>query len=143
MQIGRKIYYDKATGNVIVDTGEREGGVIETTRDQDFESFQALKDRVPNTVGVLQLEYGQHAQDFMLTNGYRVDVSSEQPSLLFSYPDPQEPGQPPEYRPPLSAEVDGLKAENAQLRAELNQVKGDSADMTLLLLELYEANAPA
>lgn len=105
--------------------------------------MRPLKDRVPNTVGVLQLEYGQHAQDFMSANGYRVDVSSEQPSLLFSYPDPEQPEQPPAYRPPLSDEVAALKVENAQLKAELNQLKGDSADMTLLLLELYEATSPA
>lgn len=143
MEIGRKIYYDKATGDVIQDTGERSGDIVETTRDQDFEAYMMLKDRVPNSVGVLQLEFGQHTADFNNANGYRVDVSSGQPSLLFSYPEPGQPEQPPVYRAPLSAEVDALKLENAQLRAEINQVKGDSADMTLLLLELYEANAPA
>jgi hypothetical protein len=32
--IGRTLYYDKTTGNVLCDTGEREGGVIETTDTQ-------------------------------------------------------------------------------------------------------------
>ena len=34
MQIGRRIYYDKTTGNVILDTGEREGHVVPTTVEQ-------------------------------------------------------------------------------------------------------------
>lgn len=31
MQIARRIYYDKSSGNIIVDTGERSGAVVETT----------------------------------------------------------------------------------------------------------------
>ena len=105
MNIGRKIFYELATGNIILDTGERSGGVIETTIQQDFESFFALKDRVPSTVGCLQLEYGQYAQDFAACNGFRVDVSGDTPSLLFSYPDPDAPDDPPIYQPPLSIKV--------------------------------------
>jgi hypothetical protein len=71
-RIGRKIYYDKATGNVILDTGEKMGAVVETTVDQDFETYQALKERVRDTVDVIQLEYGQYAEDFAQCNGYRV-----------------------------------------------------------------------
>ncbi|WP_405175096.1 hypothetical protein MHI27_27475 [Paenibacillus sp. FSL H8-0261] len=36
MQIGRKIYYDNATGNVLVDTGERSSDVVETTQALDL-----------------------------------------------------------------------------------------------------------
>ncbi|MFC3802727.1 hypothetical protein [Cohnella sp. GCM10012308] len=114
MQIGRKIYYDKAAGNVIQDTGERSGEVIETTVEQDFEVYLALKDRDPETVGMFQLEYGEFAQDFITANGYRIDVSSEEPSLLFSYPDPKNPQEPPNYLPPLSEQVAALQAESVQ-----------------------------
>jgi len=107
MQIGRKIYYDLATGNVIQDTGERSGSVFETTTAQDFVAYASLAERVPETVGCMQLEYGEYAQDFMECNGYRVDVSGETPSLLFSYP--ESPEQPHVFRPPLSEEVEQLK----------------------------------
>lgn len=109
MQIGRKIYYDKATGNVIQDTGERSGSVVETTVAQDFASYAALQDRVPATVGIMELAYGDHAQDFRACNGYRIDVSSGTPSLLFSYPNPSDPEAQPVYRPSLSAEVETQK----------------------------------
>lgn len=64
MQIGRRIYYDKATGYVLQDTGERSGNVVETTVERDFTGYVALADRVPETVGVLQLQYGEHADHF-------------------------------------------------------------------------------
>lgn len=70
--IGRKIYFDKATGNVLVDTGERAGAVVETTQEQDFQTYAALAERVPSTVGCLQLEYGQDSDKFAQYQ-YRVD----------------------------------------------------------------------
>jgi hypothetical protein len=106
--IGRKVYYDKATGNVIVDTGEMMGAVVETTIDQDFETYQALKERVRDTVGVIQLEYGQYAGDFAQCNGYR--VNPETLELEFSYPDPNstEP-QEPVFVKPLTEQVKELE----------------------------------
>lgn len=114
MQIGRKIYYELATGNLIIDTGERSGNVIETTIEQDFAAYAALAERVPATVGMLQLEYGQYAQDFAEASSYRVDLSGEEPTLEFQYRDPE--GHPePAYRPPLSEEVADLKQAVAEL----------------------------
>lgn len=108
MQIGRRIYYDLQTGNAIQDTGERTGDVVETTRDQDFSAYAALAERVPDSVGMLQLEYGQYVQDFATCNGYRVDISGETPTLVFTYPDPADPANPapePVYQKPLSVQV--------------------------------------
>lgn len=122
MKIGRKIYYDLATGNVIVDTGERSGSVVPTTVEQDFQSYAALAERVPETVGVLELEYGQYAQDFAACNGYRVDVSGAEPELVFSYPDPEDPDEPPVYQKPLSeivAEQDARLADLEIMMADL------------------------
>ncbi|MGO0058664.1 DUF4376 domain-containing protein [Brevibacillus fluminis] len=70
--IGRKIYFDKLSGNVLVDTGERAGFVRETTQEEDFQSYSALSERVPATVGCLQLEYGQDSDKFAQYQ-YRVD----------------------------------------------------------------------
>ena len=64
MKISRKIYYDLATGNVIQEIGEREGSVVATTLDQDFESYVALSQLVQSTVGVIQLTYGQYSDKF-------------------------------------------------------------------------------
>ena len=64
IQIGKKVYYELSTGNVIQEIGEREGSVVETTLDQDFQSYASLNERVKDTVGVIQLTYGQYADKF-------------------------------------------------------------------------------
>lgn len=120
VNIGRKIYYEISTGNVLVDTGERSGNVRETTVDEDFVSYAALTARVRETVDYIQLQYGQYAQDFAECNGYRVNPDTK--TLEFSYPDPNQPEEPPVYRAPLSEEVARLKTENVELMLALTQV---------------------
>ena len=115
IKIGRKIYFDKQTGNIIVDTGEREGFVVESTIKQDFKTYTALAERVPETVSVIQLEYGQYYQDFVECISVRVNIEklAELPddrkheALEFTYPDPnqEEPPEEPIYQPPLSEVV--------------------------------------
>ncbi|PWA08668.1 hypothetical protein DCC39_14615 [Pueribacillus theae] len=103
MKIGRRIYHEKETGNVIIDTGERQGYVIPTTVEQDIETYKALSERNRDTFDVIELEYGQYAQDFAECNGYRVNPGTKE--LEFSYPDPNEPEKPPVYQKPLSESV--------------------------------------
>lgn len=117
MNIGRRIYYDIPTGNVIVDTGERSGDVVETTINQDIAAYVLLAERQPNTFGCLELEYGQFAEDFATCTGYIVNpVAGE---ILFSY----DPVSPPAYRPPLSEQI-------AEQEARL-------ADIEMALIELF------
>lgn len=63
-QVGRKVYYDLSTGNKLVDTGECEGSVVETTQEQDFAFSTILSQRVPSTVGCLQFAFGEQATNF-------------------------------------------------------------------------------
>jgi hypothetical protein len=117
MQIGRKIYYDLPNGNIILNRESRSGSAVtaDTTTEQDFVAYASLAERVPSTVGFIQLEYGEYDQDFMECNGYAVDISGTTPTLVFSYPDPSAPEAPPVYRAPLSVEVDDLKTQNAEI----------------------------
>ena len=111
--IGRKIYYDKTTGEYLVDTGERSGygdAVVSKTIEQDIETYTVLSERNRDSFDVLELEYGQYAQDFAECNGYRVNPETKE--LEFSYPDPNEPEAPPVYQKPLSEQIAELKAEN-------------------------------
>lgn len=136
MQIGRKIYYELATGNVVTDTGERSGEVVETTIAEDFSTYTALAGRIPESVGVLQLEYGQYADDFAQCNGYRIDMETLE--VLFSYSDPQNPEAPPVYQQPLTEQVAGLKVElTAANEANLTTMSAlaDVFEQVLLLQE--------
>lgn len=115
MKIGRKIYFELSTGNVIIDTGQRRGSVIPTTFEQDWLSYSELQERVPSTVGLIELEYGQYSQDFSECIGYHVDIETDK--LVFSYPDPNEPEIEQSYQAPLSVQIEELKQENELLKA--------------------------
>ena len=113
-QIGRRIYYELATGNVILHIGEMVGHVRETTMEEDIATYNVLSERNPNTFDVIQLAYGQYAQDFIECNGFRVHPETR--TIEFSYPDPNDPEpHEPEYRKPLSEEVENIKQAIAEL----------------------------
>ncbi|MEK3750075.1 hypothetical protein NYE25_17790 [Paenibacillus sp. FSL E2-8871] len=143
MDIGRKIYYDKATGTVLVDTGERSGLVVETTQEQDFEAYKALAERTPESVGVLELEYGEYREDFGRTNGYWVNPKTLE--IEFSYPDPNvDPVQPqePVFQKPLTERIKNVESESAGMALELattqyrlDQAEQEQANLLLSLVE--------
>lgn len=117
MNIGARIYFDKDTGNVIQEIGERSGNVVETTKEQDFVVYAALAERVPGTVGMIQFEYKEHEQDREAGGRItRIDLETLEP--LFTYPDPTYPETPQEPRPALSKQVETLIQENTLLKAQ-------------------------
>lgn len=129
LKIGRRIYFDVSTGNVLVDTGERSGSVVPTTIEQDITNYKELSERVIGTFAYFELPYGQFAQDFAECSGYRVNVDkiSEIPieegykALEFSYPDPNEElPQQPVYQKPLSEVVNSLKGEIVTLQGAVD-----------------------
>jgi len=119
-ELGRKIYYQLSTGNVVFNREEMTGSVIESTKEQDFASYSILGDYNPNTIGVVQLEYGQYAEEFAACNGYRVNPDTKQ--MEFSYPDPSEPEKPSVYRKPLSEEVEETKARITDLELTIAEM---------------------
>jgi hypothetical protein len=132
MNIGKRIYYDKTTGDVVQETGERFGIVIEKTVEQDFLTYRALAERVPDTVGMIQLEYGAYAEDFQRGRLMRIDTETE--GLLFWYP---EPGATPEPEPAKLS----VEAKIIRLEAELTALKAAAeSDKTALQLALAETN---
>lgn len=118
MLIGRRIYYDNITGNPIVDVGESRGFSMPTSVEQDIVTYKKLTDRNRETFDYIELEYGQYAQDFAESNGYRVNPETK--DLEFSYPDSNEPEAPPVYQDPLSEQVEELKQKNILLEAQNN-----------------------
>lgn len=106
--IGRKIFYDILNGNVLLEIGEMSGYVVKTTIEQDIESFKSLSERNRDSFDYIELEFGQFAQDFAESNGYRVNPETKE--LEFSYLDPnEEQPQDPVFRKPLSEEIEEIK----------------------------------
>lgn len=83
MDIGRKIYFEKANGVVIWDKGEMSGDVVETTLEQDREIMPVLNLIEANQLGVLQLAFGEYSQEFITCKGYKIDPITLQPVFIF------------------------------------------------------------
>lgn len=121
--VGRRIYFDKFTGEVITITGQREGtDVRQRTVEEDYQAFVSLSERNPETVGILELEYGAYDADFE-EQGIITKVDLETLEPLFSYPDPTDPETPQEPQPALSEQLATLKTENETLKNRVSDVE--------------------
>ena len=111
MRLDRKIYYLKSNGNIIQESGDMQGFVVESTFDEDYENYIDLKKYDKDKIGCLKLEYGQLGQLLAdnKANSYKVDVTSNPHKLAFNWID-YETGQPGE--PPKSVEDLIKEAEN-------------------------------
>lgn len=135
-QIGTKIYYCLFTGNVIKIIGDCQGYVKETTFDEDYEIYTELKERDINTIGLLQLEYGEYPKLSEGSTGARVNLETKE--LEFSYEElPQEPQEPTEIEM-IQEKISILEAENADLLldsaikdSKISTLENDLADLTL------------
>lgn len=104
MRVGKRIYYDVVTGTVIQETSERQGSVTNTTIEYDITIFKTLFERMRNTFDVLELEYGQYAQDFSDCFDYRVNIETK--TLEFNYDKPKETEEVDlNYITPLSEQI--------------------------------------
>lgn len=134
MNVGRMIFYDKISGEVIVNTGQYENIAVKKTAEQQIATFTALSERNRETFDVIELPFGFRAQDFAECIGYRVDVtelatlaeSERGQAIKFAYPDPNAPTEPPVYQKSLTeqiaerdAQIDGLKMLVTQVNADL------------------------
>lgn len=119
--IGKRIYYLKVDGRVILDTGEAEGWVNPTTTEQDWEIYSDLSKYNKSEVDFIELQFGEFKTEFAECTSYRVNVDTK--TLEFDYtPIPPSPEVP--VKPSLHERVDDL-----ELGAEATQ---EALDMLLL-----------
>lgn len=83
MELGRRIYFDKTTGNVILDTGEKQGNVAKTSIEDDIATFTTLSDRNIESFDVIEFTFGEHKQEFTEATSYRVNPTTKE--LEFNY----------------------------------------------------------
>ena len=135
MRIGRTIFYDKQTGNIIVNTGERED-YVKPTIEQYMNSYRELKERDPETIGYIELEVDEYQQDF--EEGRLVGVDPETEELIFDYSDPADPEAEPILQTPLSTKVTAMgqslteiKLTNIQNRTTMNGLGSELAGVKI------------
>ena len=119
--IGKRIYYLKVDGRVVLDTGEAEGWVLPTTTEDDWRIYTELSKYNKSEVDFIELQFGEFRTEFAECTSYRVNVDTKQ--LEFDYtPVPPSPEVP--VAPSLHERVDNL-----ELGAEATQ---EALDMLLL-----------
>lgn len=120
MNIGKRVYFDVKTGEVILNTGERSGWVVQTTIEDDIRAFKVLSERNRDTFDFLEFEYGAHREQESI-GGYVVGVELETKSLIFEYPTPDE--QPPVVTTenPFDS-IRELKEENTTIKASMAEL---------------------
>lgn len=132
MKIGRKLYYDKTTGQAILLTAEQNSPwAEESTKEQDFARYRELMGRNPESVDVLQLEYGQYRGDFEKATNYRVNIETK--AVEFELPEAFQSHEATiqELRTAKAA----LEAENAELEKKLKRVEEELTTAQLVIFE--------
>ena len=116
--IGRKIYYEKTTGVVLYDTGERVGeNIVDSTVEEDFKYALELRNKDPENVGVLKLEPHQYNQEFAECVAYRVNPDTLEMEFGYRYGE-----QPSEYDEPFSKKIAQLAERSKAVEDALLQM---------------------
>ncbi|WFB60589.1 hypothetical protein [Paenibacillus sp. BR1-192] len=127
IQVGRMIFYDKGTGQVLVTAPSQEGSYVYENPEDLIPLYPELKDRDRSSFDIIQLEYGQYDEDFSRATKWEVDRSTL--SLVFRYHDPNNPEVPQPLRKPLTEEVDEL---NSTIGTLLMESANDKATIASL-----------
>lgn len=86
MDIGKRVYFDIKTGEVIFNTGERSGAVVPLTPQEEIPLYKVLADRVEGTYSWIDFTYGAHREEESLGGIIsRIDLLTKKP--IFKYPD--------------------------------------------------------
>ena len=109
--LGKRIYYLKVDGRVILDTGEAEGWVNPTTPEQDWEIYTDLSKYNKTEVDYIELQFGEFKTEFSECTSYRVNVQTK--TLEFDYTPVPEPPDVPQA-PTIHERVQTLEKNNSK-----------------------------
>ncbi|WP_278973180.1 hypothetical protein [Peptostreptococcus anaerobius] len=146
-KIGSKIYYLKSNGNIITETGDMMGFVLESNFDEDYENYTVLNKYEKDKIACIQLEFGELSRLLKenKANSYKVDVSSEQHKLIFEWIDYDtgKPSEPPKTTEELiKEEADKVRLEYAVAVAELTEkIEKDKVELSTAIVEAIEMKA--
>lgn len=143
-QIGSKIYYLISNGNVILNTGDMMGCVVETSFDEDYNNYTDLSKYAKDSIGCIKLEYGELGKLLAdhKANSFKVDISSQPHKLIFEWIacDTGEPAEPPKTMEELiKEESDKVRLEYATAIAEIvENIEKDKLELSTAIVELME-----
>lgn len=124
MEIGRRIYFDLSTGEIIFDKGEMQGAVIRTDIENDIENYTVLSERNRGTYDFVEYPYGHLREDFMMASRYKINISTREPEFVYDDSGSSEP-----------------IFESVPLTHRVESLEGESLSTMMALSEFYEASA--
>ncbi|WP_348622999.1 hypothetical protein ABFT51_17435 [Paenibacillus peoriae] len=117
LKIGPKVYWRKATGEVIYITAQIESPwAVETTKEDDMNFYPQLKGYDAEQLDVLKLEFDKYTQDFQGATSYLVNPSTGLLEFAYRVADG---GPEPEHQAPLTDQLTELKARQDSAEAAL------------------------
>ena len=143
-KIGTKIYYLKSNGNIIIESGDMMGCVVETSFDEDYNNYTDFSKYAKDSIGCLKLEYGELGKllEEYKANSFKVDVSSNPHKLVFEWIDYDtgKPGEPPKTMEELiKEEADRVRLEYAMAIAEVvENIEKDKLELSTAIVEAIE-----
>ena len=119
--LGKRIYFLKVDGRVVLDTGEAEGWVNPTTTEQDWEIYSELSKYNKSEVDFIELQFGELRTEFAECTSYKVNVDTK--TLEFDYtPKPEPPDVP--HTPTVHERLDALEQVNAEQDMLIMEMSG-------------------
>lgn len=140
--IGKRIYYLKVDGRVVLDTGEAEGWVNPTTTEDDWRIYTELSKYNKTEVDFIELQFGEFKTEFAECTSYMVNIDTKQ--LEFDYtpiPDPPDVPKKPSIHERMDTqentnnEQDELIITNAANIAIMLEATGANTISTLAIEE--------
>lgn len=113
-----RAFYDKQTGNGLHWYSYTGGSYRIPTFEQDYEAVTVLSERKRDTIGYKDFTNGEYMQDFAESDGFRVNLQTDE--LEFSYPEPNQ--TEPVYQAPLSDQIAELKQQNTKIMLALAEL---------------------
>ena len=117
--LGKRIYFLKENGTVILEVGEMEGWVIEPEKDFDkaleeaYKYYAELSKYNKEVVDFIDLEYGEYKTEFAEMTSYKIDIATRKP--IFEYgekPNPPEIPQTPTIHERMETQEKANKAQD-------------------------------
>ena len=117
--VGKRIFFLKENGTVILEVGEMEGWVVEPEKDfnkaleEAYKYYAELSKYNKEVVDFIDLEYGEYKTEFAEMTSYKIDVATRKP--IFEYgekPNPPEIPQTPTMHERMETQEKANKAQD-------------------------------
>ena len=125
--IGRRIFFLKENGTVILEIGEMKGWVVEPKKEfneaikEAYKYYTEITKYNKEEVDFIDLEFGEYETEFAEKTSYKIDITTRKP--IFDYtPIPEPPDVP--HTPTVHERLDALEQVNAEQDMLIMEMSG-------------------